>query len=56
MIHLFKKIGAAIRNYRWRTNPAYRWDNGGKEIYEKIQNDPEFMQSKEYQVYMSGLE
>jgi len=30
-----------------------RWNNGGKEIYEAMQNNPEFVQSPEYKKYMS---
>lgn len=63
MIHALKVICRAIHNYRcrtdlnyrWRKDPDYRWNNGGKEIYERIQNNPEFLQSFEYQEYIDSL-
>ena len=33
-----------------------RWNNGGKEIYEALQNNPEFVHSPEYKKYMEDLE
>jgi len=32
-----------------------RWNNGGKEIYEAMQNNPEFVDSLEYKKYMADL-
>jgi len=32
-----------------------RWNNGGKEIYEALQSNPEFIHSPEYKKYMEGL-
>ena len=29
-----------------------RWSNSGKEIYEAMQNNPYFMQSPEYDIYI----
>lgn len=55
MIHIVKQVNNIIRNYRWRNNPDFRWNNGGKEIYEKLQNDLEFEQSDEYKEYMKRL-
>jgi hypothetical protein len=31
----------------------HRWDNGGKEIYEKFQTDPDFVFTEEYLNYFS---
>ena len=33
-----------------------RWNNGGKEIYEAMQSNPEFVHSPEYKKYMADLE
>jgi uncharacterized protein YecE (DUF72 family) len=33
-----------------------RWNNGGKEIYEAFQNNPEFVDSPEYKKHMEDLE
>jgi len=33
-----------------------RWNNGGKEIYEAMQNNPDFIHSPEYKKYMENLE
>ena len=32
-----------------------RWNKGGKEIYEAMQNNPEFVDSLEYKKYMADL-
>jgi len=32
-----------------------RWDKGGKEIYEALQNDPEFVHSPEYEEYLTKV-
>lgn len=47
-------IGNLINNH-FHTNPDFRWNNGGKEIYEKLQNNPDFEQSDEYKEYMKRL-
>ena len=52
---LLQDIGKVIRDFLWRTDNDFRWNNGGKDIYEKFQDDPEFMQSEEYQNYMNSL-
>jgi len=37
------------------TEAKQRWENGGKEIYEKYQADPAFAETEEYQKYMDNL-
>jgi len=34
-------------------NAEKRWNNGGKEIYEMVQDNPNFMKSPEYKKYMA---
>ena len=53
--HYSEDILQSDINFLWRTNPDFRWNNGGKEIYEKMQNDLEFMQSEEYKKHMEDL-
>ncbi len=33
----------------------FRWNNGGKEIYKELKNNPEFVKSNQYQEYMNRL-
>jgi hypothetical protein len=44
---LLKKVDAEAR---------HRWDNGGKEVYEKFQADPDFELTVEYLDYFSKWE
>jgi hypothetical protein len=45
---LLNEMGLVIRNFLWQTDDKFRWENGGEEMYEKIQSNPEVLQSAEY--------
>lgn len=48
-------IGKVIQSFLFRIDPKFRWNNGGKEIYAKIQEEPNFIKSDEYQNYIESL-
>jgi len=50
-------MGQVIREFFWKNDNDFRWNNGGKEIYDAFQNSVEYdyVNSPEYKKYMEDL-
>lgn len=52
---LLERMGQVIREFLWNDDNDFRWNNGGKESYEKYQTIPDFDKTEGYKNYMDNL-